>query len=135
MEKKKYPVIKVPASGQPNWGDGARTMCFVYSKNHGNFILEGYRGEVENYLKKNYTHYFCYFSMWHKGRSRGYWRFWKDMTVSIFQPSKIFKNWKYRVVKYRSSDGYGYQISTRKENITLEFKRLPKRWIPEFDLL
>ena len=127
MEKKKYSVIKVPASGQPNWGDGARTMCFVYSKKHGNFILEGYLGEVKSYLKKNYTHYFCYYCMWHKGHSRGYWKFWKDTSVYIFQPSKISKTWKYRVV--------GYESSTRREKITLEFKRLPKRWIPEFDLL
>lgn len=134
-KKKKYPVIKVPSKGVPNWGDGARTMCFVYSKNHGNFILEGYRGEVEAYLKKNYSHYFCYFSMWHNGRSRGYWRFWRDITVSIYEPSKVSKSWKYRVVKYRPSDGYGYRISTKREDIKLEFKRMPKCWIPEFDEL
>lgn len=135
MEKKKYPVIQVPANGNPNWGDGARTMCFVYSKHNGNFILEGYRGEVEEYLKKNYIQYFCYFSMWHRGRSRGYWRFWKDLTVSIHSPSKIGKNWKYRVIKYKPSTGYSYYVSTKREDKVLEFKRLPKHWIPEFDEL
>ncbi len=134
-KKKKYPVIKVPSSGVLNWGDGARTMCFVYSKNHGNFILEGYRGEVDAYLRKNYTHYFCYFSMWHNGRSRGYWQFWRDITVKIYEPSKISKTWKYKVIKYRPSDGYGYSISIKKEDKKLEFKRMPKRWIPEFDEL
>jgi hypothetical protein len=135
MSRREYPVIKVPASGNPNWGDGARTMCFVYSKNNGNFILEGYRGEVEEYLKKNHTHYFCYFSMWHFGHSRGYWRFWKDKSVTIFTPSKIAKEWKYRVIKYKPSDGYGYGVSTKKEDTVLKFKRLPKHWIPEFDEL
>lgn len=135
MSRREYPVIKVPASGNPNWGDGARTMCFVYSKNSGNLILEGYRGEVEEYLKKNYTHYFCYFSMWHAGHTRGYWKFWKDKSVTIFTPSKIAKEWKYRVVKYQPSDGYGYRISTKKEDTVLKFKRLPKHWIPEFDEL
>ena len=134
-KKKKYPVIKVPSNGILNWGDGARTMCFVYSKNHGNFILEGYRGEVDAYLKKNYTHYFCYFSMWRNGRSRGYWKFWRDIIVKIYEPSKISKAWKYKVIKYRPSDGYGYSISTKKETKKLEFKRMPKRWIPEFDEL
>jgi len=133
--KKEFPIINVPANGNPNWGDGARTMCFVYSKNNGNFILEGYRGEVEEYLKKNHTHYFCYFSMWHFGHSRGYWRFWKDKSVTIFTPSKIAKEWKYRVIKYKPSDGYGYSVSTKKEDTVLKFKRLPKHWIPEFDEL
>lgn len=132
-KKKKYPVIHVPAHGNPNWGDGARTMCFVYSKYNGNFILEGYRGEVEEYLQKNYTHYFCYYSMWYHGRSRGYWRFWKDKTVSIFEPTKIAKEWKYRVVKFVPKIGHGYNHLTRDPEITLRFKRLPKHWIPEFN--
>lgn len=135
MKKKNYPVIKVPSNGKPNWGEGARTLCFVYSKHQGNFILEGYLGEVKNFLKANFTHYFCYFSLWHNGRSRGYWRFWKDNMVSIFQPSKVSKHWKYRVVQYVPDGGYGFSIFNKKVNTVLEFKRLPKRWIPEFDKL
>lgn len=135
MRKKEYPIMKVSPNGKSNWGEGARTWCFVYSKNHGNFILEGYRGEVEAFLKKNYTHYFCYYSMWRNGRSRGYWKFWKDASVQIYEPSKISKKWKYRVIKYKPSDGYGYRISTKKEERVLEFKRLPKRWISDFNEL
>lgn len=134
-KKRHYRVINVPSSGNPNWGEGARTMCFVYSKNHGNFILEGYRGEVEAYLKRNYTHYFCYYSMWSKGHSRGYWKFWKDKMVGIFEPSFISKNWRYRVIKYAPSTGHGYFVSTKKPEKTLVFKRLPKHWIPEFNEL
>lgn len=131
-EKKFYPVIQVPANGHPDWMEGARTWCFVYSKHHGNFILEGFRGEVEEYLKKNYTHYFCYISMWSEGRSRGMWHFWKD-NIGIFSPSKVYKSWKYIVRPYTG----GYRnISVEESNAkTLKFKRLPKRWIPEFDKL
>ena len=51
---KKYPVIKVEASGKPEWYKGARTMCFVYSKNHGNFILEGFSpDEIQDIISKN----------------------------------------------------------------------------------
>jgi len=120
--KKQYPVIKVPANGKPDWYLGARTMCFVYSKYKGNFILEGYRGEVEEYLKKNYTHYFYYESMWHEGEARGHWKFWKE-NVIIFEPERKLKRWKYEV---------RYSGDQQKE-LQLFFKRLPKRWIPEFD--
>jgi hypothetical protein len=129
-DKKKYPIIKVPANGKPDWYEGARTMCFVYSK-QGNFILEGYRGEVDSYLKKNYSHYFCYISMWHHGQSRGHWKFWKD-DVGIYEPSKTNREckWKYRVIKYDSKS-----ISNRNKKTEIQLKRLPKRWIPEFDNL
>lgn len=122
---KKYPVIHVPANGRPDWVKGARTMCFVYSRNHGNFILEGYKGEVEEYLKKYYTHYFCYYSMWHMGQSRGTWDFWKDQ-VGIFEPSKRGKSWKWEVRHY----SFGNPDPNAP---TFQFKRLPHRWIPEFD--
>jgi len=130
---KKYPIIKVEASGKPEWYKGARTMCFVYSKNHGNFILEGYRGEVEEYLKKYYTHYLCYISMWHHGRSRGMWYFWKK-NIGIFTPSKIRKDWKYEIRPYSVSGGNNLTKEEINEK-TFRFKRLPKHWIPEFDKL
>jgi hypothetical protein len=128
--KKEYTEIEVPSDGKPNWGDGARCMFFVYSKYKGNFILKGYLREVEKFLKENYTHYFYYNSMWHNGVSRGHWKFWKD-GVTIWEPnnSKRYKRVKYIVIKYKV-DGY-----ERKKVSELAFKRLPKRWIPEFDRL
>jgi len=128
---KKYPVIKVNASGISNWYNGARTMCFVYSKYHNNFILKGYRGEVEKYLQKNYTHYFCYYSMWYHGRSRGMWHFWKK-DVGIFSPSERNKDRKYEVRPYSGDNNLTIEEINEK---TFRFKRLPKRWIPEFDRL
>jgi len=130
-ERKKYdfPIIDVPASGVPIWWEGAYTLCFVYSKHNGNFILRGWRGEVMDYLEKNYTHYFCYVSMWCNGVSRGNWKFWKK-NVSIFEPRKKPGDWKYKVIKF---DGGGIYNSRRVKE--LSFKRLPKGWIKEFDEL
>jgi hypothetical protein len=132
LSKGKYPVIKVPANGHRDWMEGARTLCFVYSKHHGNFILEGYRGEVEEYLKKNYTKYFCYFSMWSQGRSRGYWRFWKERDVTISEPSKHRKTWKWTITSREPRYSYRQEFKIKHK---IELKRLPKRWIPEFDKL
>jgi hypothetical protein len=132
VPKTEYPVINVPANGHPEWATGARTMCFVYSKHHGNFILEGYRGEVEEYLTKNYTKYFCYYSMWSGGIHRGYWRFWKDRDVTIYSPSKHRKEWKYKIISCEPRYTHRQESKIKYE---IRLKRLPKRWIPEFDKL
>ncbi len=136
--KGKYPIIDVPADGKPKWYGGACCMMFVYSKNHGNFILKGFSDEVKKYLKKHYTHYFYYISMWCDGKSRGYWHFWKNC-VTIFEPNRRLKrNKRYKYVVHKSFNGGTYNdLSGLKQEkpIELKFKRLPKQWIPEFDQL
>lgn len=128
---KKYKIIDVPASGKRGWMNGAYSLTFVYSKHNGNFVLRGYIGEVQEYLKKNYTHYFCNMVLFGGYRHRNIWKFWKD-SVGIFEPivkSRYEKrNRKYHVGMYSS---LGDSSETK---ISYEFKRLPKRWIPEFDM-
>ena len=135
---KKYPVIEVPASGESSWIGGAYVLCFVYSKYNGNFVLKGYSREVEEYLKKNYTHYFYNMSLWYHGENRDIWHFWKD-GVGIHTPrrkSRIFKGndrWKFQVRPY--VDWHcDEEEKKRADEKTLWFKRMPKRWIPEFDM-
>ena len=125
FKMKNYPVIEVPASGKPDWYEGAYSLFFVYSKNNGNFVLKGYRGEVEKYLKRNYTHYFYYCSMWCKGKSRGNWNFWKD-DVLILRP--------YRSPKLRKLQSKFRVYNRNNQNNPLQLKRMPNRWIPEFDI-
>lgn len=130
MKKKNYPVIDVKSTGKTGWIDGARVLFFVYSKYNGNFILRGHIREVKEYLEKNYTHYFHYNSMWHDGRSRGYWCFWKKH-IGIFEINRSFfrqtkkNNKNYEVRSYSSVENH--------RELVLEFKRMPNRWIPEFD--
>lgn len=137
VNNKKYPVIDVPSTGKSRWIGGAYTLCFVYSKYKGNFILKGYMKEVEDYLKKNYSHYFCNFSLWSHGFNRDIWRFWKD-GVHIFEPERhrrtriIPNNTKYQVTEYSCSYETDEENKKRKER-SLYFKRLPKKWIPEFN--
>lgn len=134
---KKYPVIEVPASGKPNWGGGAYCLCFVYSKYNGNFVLKGYLKEVEEYLKKNYTHYFYNKSLWHHGFYRDIWGFWKD-GVGIFEPIRSGRGRKQSYkIEVRPYVHWMDDVITKKEKSIkiLTFKRLPKRWIPEFDNL
>jgi hypothetical protein len=131
LSNKKYPVIEVPSTGKTRWMGGAYCLCFVYSKYNGNFVLKGYYKEVEEYLKKNYTHYFCNKTLWYQGMSRDIWDFWKE-SIFIYHPSvrDRKKGQKIQVRPYMSEyDGEDLKGDT------LYFKRLPKRWIPEFDNL
>ncbi len=129
----KYPVIEVRPDGQKNWYEGAYCMIFVYTKEKGNLIIKGYRREAEKYLKENFNKYFYYLSMWHNSEPRGMWHFGKN-DVTIYEPhdSPISNRRRkyYEVVKY-GLDSKG----NRKPVVRLKFKRLPKRWIPEFDKL
>ena len=135
LDNKKYPVIEVPAEGKTCWSEGAYCLCFVYSKYNGNFVLKGYYREVKKYLKKNYTHYFYNMTLWHKGFSRNIWHFWKK-DIGIFDVSirERKRGKKTQVRPYSCS----YENKFTEEEIkskTFYFKRLPKRWIPEFDKL
>lgn len=131
---KKYPVIDVPANGKSGWFGGAYVLCFVYSKYKGNFVLRGYSKEVDEYLKKNYTHYFYYKSYWYHGFSRGHWDFWKD-SICIFEPDRKRRKEKKFMVRPYNHDFTGTGFSKEELDAkTLKFKRLPKRWIPEFDI-
>ena len=132
LNNKKYPEIEVPASGNRRWGGGAYTLCFVYSKYKGNVVLKGYYQEVQEYLKKNYTHYYCNFSLWYHGGNRDIWSFWKD-GIGIFEPTNTRKRDKWEIRPYTC----GYKDTSLEDSNkkALYFKRLPKRWIPEFDKL
>jgi hypothetical protein len=137
---KKYPVIEVPADGSSGMWGGAYVLCFVYSKHDGNFVLTGYMREVEAYLKKNHTHYFCNMSMWWNGVHRDVWHFWKD-SVGIHTPhrdSKSYKGrdrWKWQVRPYVDWSERTEENVKEADEKALWFKRMPKRWIPEFDAL
>lgn len=135
---KQYRVIEVPADGKRGVAGGAYVLCFVYSKYKGNFVVKGYMREVEEYLKKNYTHYFCNFSLLWMGGHRDIWKFWKK-SIGIFEPSNYKKgvekeNLKFKVRPYLDWDAEDDVREKTKEQ-ELVFKRMPKRWIPEFDKL
>ena len=132
LQNKKYPVIEIPSDGKRGWRGGAYCLCFVYSKYDGNFVLKGYYREVEAYLKKNYTHYFYNLSLWSEGFSRDIWHFWKK-DVGIFRP--VLRN-KKKGKKIQVRPYWREGIDEKQfEELTFSFKRLPKRWIPEFDKL
>lgn len=131
LNNKRYPVIEVPADGKTGRMGGAYCLCFVYSKYNGNFVVKGYLREVEEYLKKNHTHYFCNKSLWYDGFNRDIWDFWRDR-ILIYHPSIRDKR-KGKKIEVRPY--MDYMTEEEKDEKIFHFKRMPKRWIPEFDVL
>lgn len=134
----KYSIIDVPASGKPQWMGGAYSLIFVYSKYNGNFIIRGYSDEALKYLKKNYTHYFYNHTLWGGYSHRNIWGFWKK-NVGIFNPpsprerKRYNKPKKWQIREYTNSYDFSNEDHEKNKKNSLYFKRLPKRWIPEFD--
>ena len=127
--EKELQVIEVPASGRRNWGGGAYTIAFLYTKKHGNLIVKGYFDEVKEYIKQNYTHYFVNYTLWSNKQFRSIWYFWID-NYYISEPSRkksngIKPHYKWRLKRFFSND----------VDMMYEFRRFPKRWIKEFDNL
>jgi hypothetical protein len=125
--KKHWPEIYVPNVTEKCWSLGAYTLCFVYS-NKGNFVLKGWIGDIDKYFKylKNKGYKFFYYkSMYHYGIERGYWSFHND-DVYIHEPT--LKNSK-------TFEKYHFVVKNSLTKKKFKFKRLPNKWIPEFDQL
>lgn len=90
------------------------------------------------------------FNLVEKKESRNHWFFYKD-NVDIWKPRNLATrvDWRGRVNKPdRFTDYYGFKMDNKKYNVivrtnddysdvlkVLSFKRLPTKWIPEFDNL
>jgi len=139
---KMYPVIEIPADGKRGIAGGAYCLCFLYTKHKGNMVIKGYVREVEEYVNKNFTHYFYNLSLWNLGQHRDIWHFWKK-GVNIYDPDKYKKGVKKENLIFRVRPRCDWSWDVSKEEYKrqqkdaderqLVFKRMPKRWIPEFD--
>lgn len=102
-------------------------MWFVYAP-EGNFLVKGMFGLCEEYVKKNFSKYIARWTMWKNGKSRGHWRCSEGMHLSIL--SRINK---YGMIDY--SKRMKYKVIFSKSDEILEFRRIPKKWLPEYDRL
>lgn len=117
--------IIVPKVSRPCWENGAFTIAFVYS-NQGNFVLKGYFGDIEEYLKNiPNIKYFARFNFYpNSSGKRGYWRT-NNSNVCISSPSLNPKRKSY--ISYP----YHFRINNRNIGKDFKLKRMPNRYIPE----
>jgi len=126
--KNKLTTIIVPAKGKQEWWGGAFTLTFVYAP-HGNFLLKGYKREVDEYLSTHFKRYFSRSVLYRHGAFRTIFRFSDECQLFVDEPSLRKRDYcpRYKVVP-RS-------YHANKDAIMLKFKRFPTRWIPEFDYI
>lgn len=89
---------------------------FVYSKNKGNFMIKGSYYDILEYLKQYHTHYIYNLVLFTDSDCSisGGWYFWKaDVTIIRI--------------------GNKYVMKSKTSNISHIMKRMPNKWIPEFD--
>ncbi len=100
-------------------------MWFVYTP-QGNFLVKGMFGLCEQYIKKNFSKYIARWTMWKNGKSRGHWQCSEGMSVSILSRMD-----KFGMIDY--SQRLKYKVVFSKSEETLEFRKIPKKWLPEYD--
>lgn len=65
-------IIEVEKVTKKQWMGGAWTFAFIYS-NKGNFILKGFRADIEEHLKKMNCKYFGNFVMYGPDGKINWW--------------------------------------------------------------
>lgn len=118
-------VIEVPNSGRSYWIEGGYTYFFVYSP-EGNFLLKGYWREVKEFADRKFNKYIYKAIIYRKGTSRRIISFAK-CPLSIKPPNIKRKSYKYIIEPYYYNDN--------KNAFKLRLKRLPEKWIAEYDAM
>tara|TARA_R110000796_G_scaffold134681_1_gene250466 strand:- start:4043 stop:4462 length:420 start_codon:yes stop_codon:yes gene_type:complete len=135
MKNKEWKDVRIiGASGKPKWMGGAYTLAFVYS-NKGNFLLKGYGAEIREYLERLKSKGYKFIvneTLWStddwtgKKHHRDIWRVSSNNTyISEPEPtSKGSNKFKWVIQRFGGDN---------EKDVTMRFKRLPKKWVPEFD--
>jgi hypothetical protein len=131
MKNIQFKVIELPNIGKENfsyYGDKGYCITRVYS-NRGNFLLKGFWGETKIFLgsliKNGYKFYYQY-SFYNSGKPRfTSTDFWNEKVI-VLEPRK----------RYSTNSKNRNKFEFRKNSQTiLSFKRLPNKWVPEFENL
>jgi hypothetical protein len=102
----------------------AYALAFVYTP-EGNFLIKGFVTEIKEYLKSKHPRYFGSFNLYHKGKKRTLWYFGDNGFIisprreNGYYTSKS-KYWRFKL--------YGFTK-------TIQFKKLPNKWVSILDTL
>jgi hypothetical protein len=117
--KPKFKIITI--EGKRNPRDPKLCMYFLYSP-EGNFLLKGQNSySIERYIRRHFPVYIYRYTFWKKGKSRGHW-VGRHPKVVI----RIEEENRRKVVTFHSNTQPKCSWSTT-------FKRMPNKWIPEYD--
>jgi len=126
--KRKFTIIDIPAKGKQEWWGGSFTLTFVYAP-QGNFLLKGYKREVDEYMNTHFKRYFYRAVLYRHGENRTIFRFSSECELHVSEPSLKKRDYNTRFTVTPRS------YYSNKDAFILRFKRFPTKWIPEFDYL
>jgi len=110
-------LSKFSPSRRSYGGSEPFAMYFVYPKGEEPCLVKGTSDEVRDYVDKHFPIALFRYTFWQNGKSRGHWQFTGSGRYISYNGRKI-------VVHIHDSP---------KNVRELSFRRLPHRWIPEFD--
>ncbi len=112
------------------WPDNAFCIAFVYAES-GNFVVKGNVRDVEIHVKNNFPKSLVNWTWWHKGTHRSFWEFTHE---NIYVREIDGGYWAMHKNKLKRNRGWVvWKYVDREIPETLYFRRLPKKWIKEFD--
>jgi len=134
-----FPVIEVTPSGKPDWSGGAWCLAWTYTSK-GNFLLKGFYGDIEKYIKEKGWKCWSVMNLYHTNsmdkfpyyrRPTGTYRtiiktFKCDFWISSPDTNARRKRPRDYRFKVYPEDAYNRKLDG------LLLKRLPKRFL-EFD--
>lgn len=103
-------------------------IAFVYSKCGKNCVLKGNYQVIRDYVKDNFSYALVNFTMWKDGKSTNHWRFFSNEKVYLYNLKSSATSGKKKYVLRIIS------CSTYLTLKTLTFRRMPNRWIDEFNI-
>lgn len=112
------------------------TLAFMYNRSGKSLLLKGYLSEVNEYIRSMKFTALVNLRFYIQGRSRGYWQLYhKGISVGEVLIKEPRLDHAYRDSDSETKWIRKWKVYNYKLGRELFFKRLPKRWIPEFDML
>ena len=96
-------------------------IYFIYPKDGEPVVVKGMSKDVVQYVREHYPVALVRYTFWKDGVSRGHWMFTNsNHPIRYHEPGRFVMR-----------DGRRWKVMIGDR--TYSFRRLPKRWIPEFD--
>jgi hypothetical protein len=112
------------------WPHNAFCIAFVYAES-GNFVVKGFIRDVEIHVKENFPKSLVNWTYWQERKHRSFWSFTNNNIIIKKINSLCWFMNKNELKRNRGWVVYKYVDSEPSE--TLYFRRLPKKWVKEFD--
>ena len=123
--KQKYEEVVLGGFRSHNRGRSEPYAIYFVIIPEKNVVVKGMADEVSDYVKKNFKKAIWRYTYWHGGESRGGWG--STHMIYISDPGKI---------PGQDPNKHPVMIfgEDKSKPIAFSLRRIPKKWIPQYDL-